>query len=241
MLLCRRPRSVTAQGRSSPATTTQKIVLAMRCIRVFAARHDSFCLQIKGEAERREAHHRSPRQRFVCPPLSGPKAPARRSVRLRHAACDAANGRRPRLSALHGGTRRGFQASAQLRAAYPFGPQRTAGKRAPRGPVVMPDEQGPKPPESGVRIRAQAPHPAPLQGSSREAPLPNHSAERDAVLYPIQGLMSIKLSLLRIRPRRPGDVLGDRRPCGHRPNAWRLFFDRYAARRSMNREASLGD
>src|ERR1700756_5956977 len=38
----------------------------------------------------------------------------------------------------------------------------------------MPNEQGPKPPECGLRVRAQAPHPAPLQGSSREASPPNH-------------------------------------------------------------------
>src|SRR6185312_8634411 len=44
----------------------------------------------------------------------------------------------------------------------------------------------------GYEPRTQAPHPTPLQGSSREAPPPNanHPAERDAGFYPIVGFLS---------------------------------------------------
>ena len=42
-------------------------------------------------------------------------------------------------------------------------------QRAPRRPVVLPDERCPGPPGSGVQIRARAPHPAPLPGLPRES------------------------------------------------------------------------
>src|ERR1051326_250023 len=37
---------------------------------------------------------------------------------------------------------------------------------APRGPVALPDEQGPKPPEGGLGARAQAPRLAPSISTS---------------------------------------------------------------------------
>src|SRR5690348_1307112 len=46
----------------------------------------------------------------------------------------------------------------------------------------------------GYEPRTQAPHPTPLQGSSREAPPPtaNQSAERDEDLYLYVGILSIR-------------------------------------------------
>ena len=41
-------------------------------------------------------------------------------------------------------------------------------KRAPRGPVLVPVERGPKPPGNGMQGRARAPHPAPCSGVPRE-------------------------------------------------------------------------
>jgi len=61
---------------------------------------------------------------------------------------------RARLSALRRGARRGFEASAQLRAAFRQSATAcaiaNAYSEAPRGPILVPDEQGPKPPGSGV-------------------------------------------------------------------------------------------
>ena len=42
-------------------------------------------------------------------------------------------------------------------------------QRAPRRPVVLPDQRCPGPPGSGTQIRARAPHPAPLPGLPRES------------------------------------------------------------------------
>jgi len=69
----------------------------------------------------------------------------------------------------------------------------------------MPDRQGPKPPERGVRARTQAPHPAPLQGSSREASPPNtnHSAERDGVFVSLSEI-NVKETVAAKDTLRPG-------------------------------------
>jgi hypothetical protein len=85
---------------------------------------------------------------------------------------------RARLSALRRGTRRGFEASAQLRAALSETERRLSAllQRAPRGPVVIPDGQGPKPPECSLRNRTQAPRSLHLQDRIRNVPLDERTA-----------------------------------------------------------------
>jgi hypothetical protein len=51
-------------------------------------------------------------------------------------------------------------------------------QRAPRRPVVLPDQRCPGPPGSGVQIRARAPHPAPRSGMPRE-----HDPRMSEILY----------------------------------------------------------
>src|SRR6185437_4604665 len=63
----------------------------------------------------------------------------------------------------------------------------------------------------GYEPRTQAPHPTPLQGSSREAPPPNanHPAERDEDLYLYVGILSIRnlrLTLKIVGARRRGET-----------------------------------
>ena len=110
-------------------------------------------------------------------------------------------GGRPRLSALRRGTRQAVTSGSASGCAY-----RSLQRLAPPQPLLLASSSRPgrSAGEAGseaARVqdyepRTQAPHPTPLQGSSREAPPPNanHPAEWDAVLYLIMGLLSIELS-----------------------------------------------
>jgi hypothetical protein len=142
------------------------LVLAMHPHPSFAKPVQDVCLQIKRrEAERRKARlsrGASPRQQML-PPVRASGVAARPAGRAR-------------LSALHRGSRQAVtpdSASGRVswnRRVRTGGPSPAPVQRAPRGPVIMPDERGPK----AARERFARPRagtaPAPHLDRIRNAP-----------------------------------------------------------------------
>jgi hypothetical protein len=119
----------------------------------------------------------------ACRPLSAPhrqhcchrhrhgRAPNRGALAFRRFAADSPRQSQPAL--------------AQPRAVFPrtrlvrrYPPSPVPVKRAPRRPVLVPDERYPEPPGSGVQIRTRAPHPTPRSGMPRE-----HDPQVSEILY----------------------------------------------------------
>src|SRR5579859_7955752 len=131
--------------------------------------------KIKGGGAPTGAYALQPRhapRRYRLSPLRARRAPR---------SCDvtaATRFGRARLSALRRGTRQGFYLLAQLRPAFPGiagckreDPPRRQCSELLTGQVVMPADRLPKPPECGLRARAQAPQPLHQSVRHRLTPL----------------------------------------------------------------------